>query len=434
VYTVGLGINPQGCNASDTSSYLSPSDPKYTSTTEYDLKAIANTSGGEYFYAEDSSKLGTIFQTIQQKLEAGSGVASRSVEARADTRSAETQSRGATVSYLLTPTFNLTGTSKATLEFYHKYNLILGSNGGLVQVGLKQSGTWSFRYVTPTQPYTGNLDLDYNETDDLGTRMRWCWNGVSDNGRFGWEYVKFDLTDFAGYQIVRVKFVYFEYKGGDGLGGWWIDSVKISSSRSDELPPTQGIPDMWDLSTFTSHRGNYSWGLRDPATGYLPGGVDSSLWTQPIDLTNARNATLTAYFKFNINCSAGRPPDGFRLEMSQDNGVSWEPMSLGVRCAWGVSGSEGDTEGGGDADGKSYTGISTEGNYWVEAGTLTRLKVDLSGWIGEVVKIRLRVVTASDENTMFGSTHYEDGAAGFGGFFVDDFIVYGDSIKGEVGS
>ena len=96
---------------------------------------------------------------------------------------------------------------------------------------------------------------------------------------------------------------------------------------------TNSVGDMWALTSSQRHTGNYSWGFRDPASGYLPGGVDSSLWTKPIDLTNARDATLSAFFKFNINSTAGRPPDGFRVEISNDTGVSWKALSLGARCA-----------------------------------------------------------------------------------------------------
>jgi hypothetical protein len=104
-------------------------------------------------------------------------------------------------------------------------------------------------------------------------------------------------------------------------------------------------------------------------------------------------------------------------------------MMVGVRCAWGVSGSENDSSDGKN-DGKSYTGISEGNSSWVEAGTLTRLMVDLEGWLGEVIQIKIRIITASDDNQYFGSAHYEDGGAGFGGFYMDDLIVHGTSLHG----
>jgi len=66
----------------------------------------------------------------------------------------------------------------------------------------------------------------------------------------------------------------------------------------------------------------------------------------------------------------------------------------------------------------------------VGASTLTRLNTDLSAWSGSVILIKIRVVTATDDNPYFGSTHYQDPFAGFGGVYVDDMIVSGRSSSG----
>jgi hypothetical protein len=80
-------------------------------------------------------------------------------------------------------------------------------------------------------------------------------------------------------------------------------------------------------------------------------------------------------------------------------------------------------------DGKSYTGLDPDSDKWVEAGTLTRLDTDLSGWRGSVIKVRFRVVTTSEKGPFWSGSHYEDSGAGFGGIYVDDVIIYGESIK-----
>ena len=146
-------------------------------------------------------------------------------------------------------------------------------------------------------------------------------------------------------------------------------------------------------------------------------GIDNSLMSIAIDLTRARTAQLSAYLKFNINDEGGAPPDGFRIEITKDNGITWEAINLGVRSAWGVSG----TDNSGTA---SYTGHDTGGN-WIEVGSLTRVMADLSDWSGNVIHIRFRVVT----NNAAGYDHYKDSSAGFGGFYTDDVMITGETLS-----
>jgi len=108
------------------------------------------------------------------------------------------------------------------------------------------------------------------------------------------------------------------------------------------------------------------------------------------------------------------------VEVSGDNGLSWRQLNMGVRSAWNVSGTEA-----AGPDGTSYTGVNLGGN-WVSSGTLTRLNCDLSGWAGSVIQIRFRVVTRNDT-----VNHHQDLGAGFGGFFIDDVTVTGNTTTGQ---
>ena len=326
-------------------------------------------------------------------------------------------------------------------------------------VGYKESSAsdFKFRYVIPSSAYTGNMRLtDTNRTDDMDVWMRWAWNGVSGGGTFDWEKVSLDILPYvpsgvnalaANYEYreaVKVKFAYYQYGAGTGYG-WYIDDVKVTVSRSDLDNPDAETTDIWNRTTADAHSGNYSWSNVDPITGEMKAGIDNYLMSTPIDLTNARSATLSAYFKFNINTANGAPPDGFRVEVSKDNGISWEPINLGVRGAWGISGT-GEDDDDNYTDSKTYTGLTDSydpdnpglynpavvaaDGYWVEAGTLTRLNCDLTSFSGNAIMIRFRVDTTNhaayehDDNTAYGSD------PGFGGFWVDDVIVTGNTILG----
>jgi hypothetical protein len=131
--------------------------------------------------------------------------------------------------------------------------------------------------------------------------------------------------------------------------------------------------------------------------------------------------------KFNFNYASGAPPDGFRVEISKDNGVTWSAVNLGVRASWNVSGTDTDIKDG-KIDGKSYTGLN-EGNYWVSLGSLTRVNVDLSSFSGNAIHIRFRVVTNSSPTYAHNNNGNQANPL-FGGFYIDDVMVMGETILG----
>ncbi|MEM2900415.1 MAG: hypothetical protein QXT63_06440, partial [Thermoplasmata archaeon] len=441
VFTIGVGTSPQAYDpasdgymdpqlrVSDTTGAPTGLDPNafvYNFTTEYDLKQIAESSGGIYKYAPTSEQLYGIYMEISQLI--SSLALSQAKSGRGDGNSDNSRGSALDDSMATTETFSLVGYSEATLSFYQKYYMKHGANGIVVQVGINQSGTWKYKYVIPKQLYTGNIWLDAPSSrikDDFNVEMRWAYNGISGSGKFTWDYVEVDLTPFVGYSEVRVRFRYLNVTSAYG-GYWYIDDLKVRATRSDYLP-TYLSADQWEYKTADAisgpaHSGTKMWWCHNTSVGSTTDafrkGIDNSLYSRPIDLTNARNATFEAYFKFNINYSVGRPPDCLRVEVSNDNGLTWRTLTLGVRAAWNVSGTEA-----AGADGKSYTGLD-EGNNWVSSNTLSRLTTDLTGWAGSVIKLRIRVISATDH------ANYQSSSGNVFGVYVDDVCVYGTSLEG----
>lgn len=453
IYTVGLGLehheppylpeitsNPVstlGDHILDyTNAYCNSSATHVleSGTLEYNLWRISDTSDAQYFYAPTADELEAVFEELGKLL----------AKPQQQTRSSEPtrQEVPNENKWAVTTEFDISGAETATLNFWHKYNIIDGANGGYVLVGYRNetvdtdadgdpTNDWDWKYMTPEEGfYTGSLFPGLERVDSFGNNITWGYNGRSGEGTFHWDNAQFNILDFvpAGYRDrVKVMFYYIQYGGGTG-DGWWIDDVEIVMSRSDTSPVDPNSLDTWRLldgsvGAGTTHSGTRSWfagGVN--ITDDLHDGIDNSLYTRPIDLTNAGEAHLEFYTRFNFQYAAGRPPDGFRVEISDDNGLSWAPLNFGVRAAWRVSGTEADSTDG-DMDGKSFTGAteSSDTYNWVPASSITRISLDLGGYTGKVVTLRFRIVTNID------GIHYEDPNA-FMGMYIDDIKVYGVSL------
>ncbi len=379
-----------------------------------------------------------------------------------------------TYRYLTTPSADLgemENLNSATLQFRHKYKSTQGATGGFIYLWGKQNNedwTWNKTrrlYVEPEQSYTGNLNLDRVEEqkntggvnitgnndgliDANGNLPYWVFNGKSQDGTFGWRYTEVELTrykDFIkNFDKVKAVFTYAQLggitreQGWEPPMGWYIDNVKFKvSSEWDSNGPNywnytnatqledMGIDiDDNDLDNYTDHTygtedGHY-WifttnnGGRDA----LPKGVDSSLYTEPIYLDNAEDPRLTAYMKFNLHDDAGLPPDGFRVEVSSDNGRTWNSITYGARAAWNASGTD-------KKSGEAYSGTTADDDSkygWVNSNSLYRLNADLSGWRGESIILRFRVFT----NT---TTEYDESDLPKA-IFIDDVMV----TEGKMGN
>ncbi|MCK4265945.1 MAG: hypothetical protein KAX31_01610, partial [Thermoplasmata archaeon] len=428
--------------------YVGP-EGNESGTPEFNLWRIANTSAAKYYYASSPDDLVDIFTSISMEISSGFNqtrspdpVGTRAVHYNSDKRA-------------VTKKVDLTDLESARLSFWHKYNILQGGNGAFLQVAYKDptvdgdgdgdpTNDWDYRYIIPPGEYTGMLYYEETIVDDFGNLVQWCWNGLCGSGSLAWDYVDVDILPFVpegaaadGHVYrseVKVAFNYTQFGGGTGMG-WYLDDVKLIVSRDDATAVDEFVADVWALNNSIAHSGNYSWGNIDPTdNSSMKPGVDNILMTTPIDLTNAKNAYLSAYLKFNLNVASGSPPDGFRIDISSDNGVTWSAINLGVRSSWGVSGTGTDNEDGNATDGKAYTGLPESGNviaddYWVNASSLSRLNIDLSAWIGNQILIRFRVVNNNFPDLLYrhnNNDNYPD--PGFGGFFIDDVIVYGETI------
>jgi len=414
-FTVALGVFPSAYLEADHHGYMPKDAEEYPFTSEYQLTQIAESTGGSYFYAPDADELDAIFEEVfkQAAKEAAPGnLTSIPVLMDADTFPiyGKNQDKSA-----VTHPFNLEDYSSARLSFFHKYKMVRGMNGAYLQIGYIEEGQteYSWKYISPSRgSYTGNLNLSHHREDDFGNEIRWAWNGVSGGGSFGWDPVSVDLLRYIPEESrddVRIRFQYVQYGMGTGYG-WFLDDVQIRASRETDSEVKEGTADVWQMVETTDIYGQETtawWnGILHDTDPRMKTGIDNSLVTSPIDLTRAKTVHLSADFKFNINEASGSPPDGFRVEVSTDNGLIWSPINLGARTASGVSG-----------DGST--------NYWTTADQMDRLITDLSDFAGETILIRFRVVTNNAAN--YQHHHRED--LDFRGIYLNNVVVQGETVE-----
>ena len=352
----------------------------------------------------------------------------------------------ANYTYFITQPVEVSGAKRALLTFWTKYWMTQGTNGGIIYLwGSNDENSWvwdsSYRiYLMPTQSYTGNLKIsgvnkyattggpkiDGNQNgfvDKYGTKPYWCFNGRSGDGSFSWDYISVDLTSYlSDFKYIRIVFMLVQFggvgpnNGWDPAMGWYLDDVKIYITSDSSK-------DLWQLHNFggsgseKAHSGDYAWAYGFSTNNWaLPQGVDSSLITKQIDLSTARTAYLYFWIRFNLNSAAGVPPATVRLEISDDNGMTWSSITYGVRIGWGASGTGG------------ISGTSTDGNYgWVNSGTLVRINCDISGWAGKSIEIRFRVVTNNTDYPTYADPNDPYGV------FIDDVVVYGEGYASTIG-
>ncbi len=440
IFTIGLGLennpdvfeNPDDPDWNPAPDFYSAGPKNYmierkeedratweAGTTEYNLWRIATTSNAEYFYSPGGEELEDIFETIAYRLVrpanltsiGRSRISEASLLSNSELPDFPFTEHTNKDKYAVTPSFDLTEKSSAWLTFWHRYQIIQGRNGAYVEIGYHDQATdeYVWEQAHPVVgPYTGNLlQEEYDE-------IVWAWNGKSDRGTGGWEHVRFNVVShldrtevpIGSRDQVRVRFYYKQFGPSNRPGGWLIDNVGITASRRGDSGENIGEQSMdaWHITDSASYSGDHSWWNAHPVDGFLPDGVDNRLTTVSIDLTRAKTAVLEAKVRYNINTKSGTPPDGFRVEVTTDDGRTWESLNQGVRAASGYS--------------HDLPYSNEEG--WVKASDLERLNVDLSPFSGEIIKLSFRVVTNDVQE------HYEY-VDGFGGLFIDDVIVSGET-------
>jgi hypothetical protein len=117
---------------------------------------------------------------------------------------------------------------RASLSFWHRYDLTETKSGAFVEISVEGSGVWA-----DLEPWI--VEHPYDASFQLGNETKEAWSGTSP----GWVRTEIDLDAYAG-ETVRVR---FRLAGLDGTGeGWWVDDVELRSAFVSCDASACGVP------------------------------------------------------------------------------------------------------------------------------------------------------------------------------------------------
>ncbi len=303
-------------------------------------------------------------------------------------------------------TFTLSpGLTSAVASWWQQFDLAPFENGGVVCVNSHSLNCWQ-KSPQPAPGYTGTINYYTGSRCDNNIAS---FTGPSGGGSGGWVHESLNLSGFIGQPSVTIYFGYIQGDNGqfcDGSTthagtGWYIDDFRVlvsgyanqgilkdgqGNGYNCGSEPGQNIPnDLWSLVPNAGPSGYLSLhGFPNPApTGHawVAGNLTSSgmlmldpnmwdsLYTRPIDLTQATSATLTFNYLWSRNPTSIDPPMGFVLEISPvlANGqAQWVQV-------WNAN--------------LQPSGTIPFDNKWNNA------TVPLNGYVGEVIQLRFLVGT-----------------------------------------
>jgi len=325
------------------------------------------------------------------------------------------------VQMMVGPSLDLTAitTDSVQLGFYHYYSVEPQAAGDWDCVNLwitTDGGTnWSILYPDTIRSEGGGA-AKYNLTNSYawsftGMVPDWIpvpgWGGTNNS----WKHVVFDLTAYKGLNI-QLRFatvsdpVTADEDAGGFNGAWYVDNISVDTLNNGGTKGNLFYDDCesgnigwvagskppkihWHRSAYRANSGTVSWYCGDEATHKYSWGYSDAIVSPYIDLTPVRNTNpCIVNFKIWPGLDDGTDGDGtfdnYTVDITIDSGNTW----VGINPYIYIDNSQ----------------------TWSDQSDIGEL--DISGYIGNVVKIRIGV--SSDGDLDVGE-----------GLYIDDFIIWG---------
>lgn len=120
-----------------------------------------------------------------------------------------------------TGTISLTAATSPQLEFWTRYGIETGWDGGIVQISTDQGQSWNT--IAPIGGYPATMTHTGNA---CGIPLN---SGAYTNSNLNWTRQQFDLASYAG-QAVRLRWR-FGTDTSQTAEGWWIDDIRVSHTQ-----------------------------------------------------------------------------------------------------------------------------------------------------------------------------------------------------------
>ncbi|MEF8874574.1 MAG: S8 family serine peptidase [Candidatus Thermoplasmatota archaeon] len=124
------------------------------------------------------------------------------------------------MSYLTSPTVDLSDAKSATLKFYHWRDFESDNNlwdGGNVKISTDGGNSWSI--ITPEGGYDGTAESGYD--NPLAGEPVWGYSS-------GWVQAEFDLSAYSGNSTVNIRWEAGVDNYGTSDAGWRVDDINIT--------------------------------------------------------------------------------------------------------------------------------------------------------------------------------------------------------------
>lgn len=391
----------------------------------------------------------------------------------------------------------------ASASWWQKFNLVSGASGGIVCIvptadypltNGNTGGTSSSDQTILNQVYSlcqsqnppspgynspqapALIDYFVGACNYLGS-----FSGASLGGSGGWENEQLNLTQFAG-QTVRVAFGFIEGTllcGGSSYpqpgNGWNIDdfSVHVAGGSNAPVPASystcgttanqgQNVPsDVWNQPSAAALAPTLSaLDVAAPPTGYSwvagavgAGGIYTlnpnmwdSLYSRPIDLSNALNATINFNYLWSdvfwVYYDSGgfqgppwdygmSPQQDFLLEVAPAVSTSVTPwVQVWSANNWSSLSNGADSHFVGHIAGSS--GVAYGGDVAVSYEGWGKVSLSLNAYVGEVIRLRFVVGTNCGYNADYATFNYPmigtSGATLPSGAFLSGLNITGSTV------
>jgi PKD repeat protein len=305
----------------------------------------------------------------------------------------------------------LPGSGTPTLSFWHRYNTVVNTDGGYVEVYNPSASAWEREDIAANWTWSINgypASVTTSPNNPISKDVP-CFGGTDS----GWVQSTADLTKYLG-QSIQIRFVFST--SANMQGGWYIDDVTVTGTSTftdnfesgmakwteENLQYPGGAGTDWAPYTQAQVAGDHDY---NPAstkcfsnrnvggTNAYAIGEDSVLTTNTVALTGITHARL--YFESKMQSQLSTDGGWLEIQVGAQDWAIIKPFMANYPSSLDSTSCYGNVQ-----------GYSTANGVW------GKVVFDLTPYIGQTIRLRFHFF-ANDDQTVGN------------GWFIDDVTITG---------